>query len=550
MIRHRFPEYLRLHTDGAEPAVGQEPQGLNIDVLCQKFSEVTGSQLDFGPPDLLPRELDWRMEIESYRAAGNPLALAIQSSDRQDKQSHENRQNIEHLAGEIGWLIDRLHRAERALWEREGELAVGIPVTARPDTEGPSMAERLEAILRGGTLAVEGSAAALYMLDEATTQLKLRSHWGLCEETFLDPPRPLRGARGDLEALTGHAVVIERKDKLNHWCIPEPFSAAVCIPISTTTMPLGTLWVFSEQARDFSDKETNLIEIIAGRIAVELEREVLIREYVHRRQDHSSDDGLELDECIGQDKRLGQEKRLGQDKGHGWDAAVAWQQRLLPASPPYAEGWDFAGCARYEHSLHGDHCFWHTRADGRVFATLGGVFGAGPEVAMSASFVAGAIRGVCERTDLRETVARVNGALWVSSSGDQLASIFAADIDPTTGQVRFVVNGDLQVFLIRPHGWESLPVAHEYCGSDEAIAVTVSTQYLEPDDIMVVLSCPRSLAPRVATALTQPQRLAEVALHHNHLTSTELMSLLRDNWDAIGSHELSPPALLVVKRNR
>ncbi len=536
MIKRRFPGYLRLHMEGQEHAAVPEPQALNIDVLCQKFSEVTGSQLEYGPPAQLPRELDWLMEIEGFRA-GNPLALAIQTSDRQEEQSSENRQNIEHLAGEIGWLIDRLHQTERALWEREGELAVGIPVTAHPDTEGPGIAKRLEAILRGGTLAVDGSAAALYMLDEATTQLKLRSHWGLSEATFLDPPRQLRGARGDLEALAGHAVVIKNKAELNHWGIPEQFSAAVCIPVSTITMPLGTLWVFCEQARDFSDKESNLIEIIAGRIAVELEREVLIREYSNR-QDHSLDKGLGLDEGLRLDRR------------HGWDAAVAWQKQLLPASPPYAEGWDFAGCARYEHSLHGDHCFWHTRADGRVFATLSGILGDGPEVAMSASFVAGTIRGVCETTDLSETLARVNGALWVNSSGDQLASIFASDIDPTTGQVRFASTGDIQVFVIRPHGWEPLRVAREYCGSDETIAVPVSTQYMEPDDILVVLACPRSLAPRVADALTQPQRLAEVALHHNHLTSAELMSLLRDQWKACGSPDVSPPALLIVKRNR
>lgn len=536
MVKQLFPEYLRLHTEGEEQAVAVEPQALNIDVLCQKFSEVTGAQLEYGPPALLPRELDWLMEIEGIRA-GNPLALAIHATDRQEKQSYENQQNIEHLAGEIGWLVDRLHRTERALWEREGELAVGIPVTSHPDTEGPSIAERLEAILRGGTMAVDGTAAALYMLDEATTQLKLRSHWGLAEETFLDPPRPLRGARGDLEALAGHAVVIESKDDLNHWGIPEPFSAAVCIPVSTMTMPLGTLWVFSEQARDFSDKQTNLIEIIAGRIAVELEREVLIRAYSDRRRDHGLDEGLGLNEGIGP------------DKSRGWEAAIAWQQQLLPASPPVAEGWDFAACARYKHSLHGDHCFWHTRADGRVFATLGGVLGAGPAVALSASFVAGALRGACETTNLSESLRRVNSALWTSSSGDQLASIFASDIDPMTGELRFAATGDIQVFVVRPHGWEPLQVAREYCGSDETITVSVSTQQLEPHDVLLVLSCPRSLAPRAATELTQPQRLAEVALHHNHLTSAELVDLLRDQWEACGPHDVSPPALLIVKRN-
>jgi hypothetical protein len=356
-------------------------------------------------------------------------------------------------------------------------------------------------------------------LDDATTQLKLRSHWGLVEGTFLDPPRPLRGARGDLEALAGHAVVIDSKDELNAWDIPDQFSSAVCIPVSTMTMPLGTLWFYSETARDYSDKETNLIEIIAGRIAVELEREVLVRESSNRR------------------------------RHPGFDEAVAWQQQLLPAHPPCADGWDFAARVRYEHSLHGDHCFWHTRADGRVFTTLSGALGDGPEMALAASFVAGAMRSMCDTTDLSEVLARVNGALWSGSSGDQLVSIFASVVDPTTGQIRFVATGDIRVFVVRPHGWEPLRVAREYCGSDETIALSVSTQDLEPDDLFIALACPRSLAPRAAAALTQPQRLAEVALHYNHLSSAELVNLLREQWEPGDSHDVAPPALLVVKRN-
>ena len=62
------------------------------------------------------------------------------------------------------------------------------------------------------------------------------------------------------------------------WHVPEPCGAAVCVPISTPTMILGTLWFYADDARDFDDHETNLAEIVAGRIATELERDMLIRE--------------------------------------------------------------------------------------------------------------------------------------------------------------------------------------------------------------------------------------------------------------------------------
>ena len=72
---------------------------------------------------------------------------------------------------------------------------------------------------------------------------------------------------------------------------------------------------------DFNEKETNLIEIIAGRIAVELEREVLIRDHANRRQDHGSSEGP------GLENDLLLEKGIGLAKGLEWDAAVAWQKQ-------------------------------------------------------------------------------------------------------------------------------------------------------------------------------------------------------------------------------
>ena len=73
---------------------------------------------------------------------------------------------------------------------------------------------RLEAVLRGGTEAVDCQAAALYLLDDATSQLKMRSCWGLPLDRLAAPARPLKGAVADLEALLGHAVVIEDTDVL------------------------------------------------------------------------------------------------------------------------------------------------------------------------------------------------------------------------------------------------------------------------------------------------------------------------------------------------
>src|SRR5262249_30680354 len=155
------------------------------------------------------------------------------------------------------------------------ELAAGVPVASRQGEE-PHLAERLEAVLKGGAEAVGCQAAGLYLLDEATSELKLRAVWRLPEERLLAPARPLRGAVADLEALVGHAVMLEDTSLLPHWRCPEDFPAAVCVPVSSPSIPLGTLWTFSDRPRDFTPEETNLLEIVAGRLAADLEREMLL----------------------------------------------------------------------------------------------------------------------------------------------------------------------------------------------------------------------------------------------------------------------------------
>ena len=56
--------------------------------------------------------------------------------------------------------------------------------------------------------------------------------------------------------------------------------AAVCVPVSTSTTILGTLWIFSTAKRDFTPQQTNIIEMVAGRVASDLERAMLVRQGV------------------------------------------------------------------------------------------------------------------------------------------------------------------------------------------------------------------------------------------------------------------------------
>ena len=264
----------------------------------------------------------------------------------------------------VAEMLGELLRTRRALWQREAELAAGVPVVVRPGEE-KHLAARLQAVLRGGAQAVGCHAAALYLLDEATSHLKLRSSWGLPPERLTDPPRPLQGAMADLEAMLGHAVVLEDTGLLPHWNAPEEFPCAACVPVATAATILGTLWVFCQARRDFNDRETNILEVVAGRLAADLEREMLLRESVQ---------GTKFLKELASAERT--------------------QRGQLPAISPLLDGWDVAGWIPQTGAPHGDFFDWFSMPDGLIAVALGGVAADGLEGALTAS----TLRGRCGPT--------------------------------------------------------------------------------------------------------------------------------------------------------
>ena len=139
------------------------------------------------------------------------------------------RDSARQLAGSIAELLGELMQTRLALWQREAELAAGVPVLPQREDQ-KHLAERLEAVLRAGAQAVGADAIGLYLLDESTTELKLRCSWGLPFDRLTAPARPLEGAMADLEALLGHAVVLNDEHTIRAWKMPENFPAAVCVP--------------------------------------------------------------------------------------------------------------------------------------------------------------------------------------------------------------------------------------------------------------------------------------------------------------------------------
>ncbi len=346
------------------------------------------------------------------------------------------------LASAIGGMLGEVLMLRRAVFEREAELAAGVPLVPNA-AETEHLATRLEAVLRGGAQAVGCHAAALYLLDEATSKLKLRSCWGLPLDRLTAPPRPLQGAVADLESLLGHAVVLEDTPMMRHWRAPEDFAAAVCVPVSTSTTILGTLWMYSNVKREFTAPQTNIVEVIAGRLAADLEREMLWQEGFA---------AAEIKKQIAAAERL--QRNQFPPSRRCWTAGTWPAGRNKPVP------------------LGGDFHDWFCLPDGLLAVAVGHAMDSGVQAALAASGLKAALRAHGQYyREAQQTLKRLNLTLWTGSAGDQHATLFYGLIETATGRVCAASAGHPGALIIRAGGWESLTQITPRLGEGPEIAL-------------------------------------------------------------------------------
>ena len=424
------------------------------------------------------------------------------------------------LASALADMVDEFAQVRTALRQREAELAAGVPLIPHANPQG-HLAARLEAVLRSGAEAIGCHAAALYLLDEATSKLKLRSCWGLPLDRLTAPARPLQGAVADLEALLGHAVVLEDTRLIRHWNVPEDFPAAACVPVSTPTTILGTLWVFSSEKRDLNDHQTNILEVVAGRLAADLEREMLWNEAMA---------AVELRTQLAAAERL--------------------QRNQLPTIAPLLAGWDLAGWTAQAATLGGALHDWFCLPDGLFAVALGHAMHQGIEAALAASALKAALRAHGQYyREAQQTLKRLNLTLWTGSAGDQRATLFYGLIETTTGRVCCASAGRPGVLLIRPTGWESLSRTSSELGESPESDYEQFGYQLQPGECLVMFTEGGRTAADIDGRSVSEAGIVQILRSHLDRPAAELVDLVRRHIE--GSGPACPSrdrSVLVVKR--
>ena len=511
--------YLRVVSDQSPEVVRPEIEGLtSLPAILSAFERATGWSLRYISDAESKRLTDLTWTTPVNPGVGATLGhLTLGQSSLPVKLLEDEAQD---LASAVGGMLSELLQSHHTLWRREAELVTCVPVVTADD-DGTHLAERLEAVLRGGAEAVDCQAAALYLLDDDTTKLKLRSCWGLPRTRLAEPARQLQGAMADLEAMLGHAVVIENAELMERWNIPEDFPSAVCVPISSPTTILGTLWVFCDRKRDFTPKETNLIEVVAGRLVADLEREVLVSE-------GSNAAGLKQQVV----------------------AAERLQRGGLPTIAPVLDGWEMAGWTAQAESVGGGFYDWFCLPDDLLCLALGDAKDRGIGAAMLAGIVKTATR--CHSQYTRNTdllLKNVNLTLWTGSAGDQSSSLFCGMVDTSTGMTHFSSAGNLSVVLVRQDGWYSFTAPTSALGVGPEADYEQADYLLKPGESIVIFSGGvRDSIDHRGRPLGESSLVKALADRHD-LTASEMVELAQDR---LAAHAVFPEnedrTVLVIKR--
>ena len=523
---------LKLYTEQPAKVVRPQIEAVgSLPAVLRAFEATTGWSLRYVDGEPQRRQTDQRWSAPVSPGVGVTLGhLSLEPLDHTPAEytSHApaatkpiDRDTARSMAAALADLLAELMQTRRALWQREAELAAGVPLIPHTD-EQKHLAERLEAVLRGGAEAVDCHAAALYMLDEATTELKLRASWGLPFDRLTAPARPLKGAMADLEALLGHAVVLEDTTVMQHWRVPEDFPAAVCVPVSTPTTLLGTLWVYCNRKRDFTDRQTNVIEVVAGRLAADLEREMLMCEGI---------DAAQLKNQLASVQRM--------------------QRNQSPTISPVLDGWELSGWSDQSQSVGSNFYDWFCLPDGLLAVAVGDAIEDGLQGAMAAAELRSAVRAHGQyHRKARETIKQVNMTLWTGSAGDRRAALCYGLIETATGRINYAQAGRPGAVVVRKDGWQSLGGPSPPLGEGPETDYEQGCYQLQPGEVLVMFT------DGVCDAIDREGRqlgisgIAEPLLGRTNLSADRLATVLREtvstHTSEVSRHDR---AVLVLKRD-
>ncbi len=273
----------------------------------------------------------------------------------------------------------------------------------------------------------------------------------------------------------------------------------------------------------FSEEHLNILTTLASVASIRVENATLLEERLER-------------------ERMERELEL----------ATEIQQRFQPSGPPIIEGYEFQGISFSCYEIGGDYYDFIQRPDGRMLIALGDVSGKGTAAALLMSSLHAAIHAqISAKSSLDETVTSVNQYLAENTPSNRFVTLFAAELDPGRGSLKYINAGHNPPLIGRLDGSiEQLSSGGFPLGIIPAAEYEMGEMTLSPGESLVIYSDGVSEANNLAGDEFGLDRLSSV-IQENLRSSA---AGLRDKVEsALSSFTQTAPAndditLVIVKR--
>lgn len=172
------------------------------------------------------------------------------------------------------------------------------------------------------------------------------------------------------------------------------------------------------------------------------------------------------------------------------ELATEIQQRFQPSEAPKMEGYEFQGISFSCYEIGGDYYDFITRHDGKMLIALGDVSGKGTAAALLMSSLHAAIHGqVAAKSSLDEVVRSVNQYLADNTPANRFVTLFVAELDPGTGNLKYINAGHNPPLIGRTSGLiEQLSSGGFPLGILPSAEFEVGETQLQPGEALVVYS--------------------------------------------------------------
>ncbi|MBK7709102.1 MAG: SpoIIE family protein phosphatase [Acidobacteria bacterium] len=301
--------------------------------------------------------------------------------------------------------------------------------------------------------------------------------------------------------------------------------SVLAVPLSVNEMEVfGLVYADSPTYEaTFSEEHLNILTTLASVASIRVENARLLEERFER-------------------ERMERELEL----------ATEIQQRFQPSGPPVMDGYEFQGISFSCYEIGGDYYDFIARDDGKMLIALGDVSGKGTAAALLMSSLHASIHGqVSARNSLSDTVTSVNQYLAHNTPTNRFVTLFIAELDPASGELKYINAGHNPPLIGRADGRiEQLESGGFPLGIMPMAEYELGQTRLASGDVLVIYSDGVSEAANLRGDEFGLERLSEVVA--KNLTASA--SGLRDKVEsALSSFTQSAPAgdditLVIVKR--